>query len=349
MATPWMIYGANGYTGTLIAELAARQGQAPILAGRSLDKVQPLADRLGLAARAFPLDDARLLAAGLEGVSLVLHCAGPFSSTARPMVEACLAAGIHYLDLTGEMDVIEDVLSRAGRARAKGCVLVPAVGFDVVPTDCLAALLHEKLPAATSLELAFATTSRPSQGTAKTAVEMLPRGGFLRRGGKLVRVPAAHLVAEIPFAHRTLTAMSIPWGDLASAWVSTGIPDITVYMAASPGLVRSARLSRWFGRLLGFGPLQRLLKARIEKGPRGPPPDALAREKVELWGRVRDAAGQSVEATLTVQSGYAFTAASALRAAQRVLEGKVPPGAWTPSQAFGKRFVTEVEGTTLRL
>src|SRR4051795_5180707 len=172
----FLVYGANGYTGQLIAELARERGERPILAGRSEDKVRPLAERLGLPWRAFDLGHP-----DLHDVQLVLHCAGPFSATSRPMVDACLTARAHYLDITGEVEVFEAVLARDAEARERGVVLLPGVGFDVVPSDCLAALLHRKLPSATRLELAFATQGRASPGTLKTTVESLPRGGVVRR------------------------------------------------------------------------------------------------------------------------------------------------------------------------
>src|SRR6266516_7689334 len=101
-----MIYGANGYTGELIAREAVRRGHRPILAGRSAEKIEPLARELGCAWRAFPLDEPQLREA-----SLVLHCAGPFINTAMPMVRACLASGAHYLDITGEIEVFESIFA----------------------------------------------------------------------------------------------------------------------------------------------------------------------------------------------------------------------------------------------
>ena len=173
-----MIYGANGYTGRLLADLAVRRGFRPILAGRSVEKIRPLARERGMDHRAFSLDRPEL-----EGVAAVVHMAGPFSATSRPMVDACLAARVHYLDITGEIEVFEAVLSRDAEARAAGIVLLPGVGFDVVPTDCLAAMLHRRLPDATHLELAFDARGKASAGTAKTAVEGLANGGRARIDG----------------------------------------------------------------------------------------------------------------------------------------------------------------------
>jgi saccharopine dehydrogenase (NAD+, L-lysine-forming) len=337
----WLLYGANGYTGQLIAELAKEKGQQPVLAGRSEEKLRQLAARLSLPFRAFALEKP-----DLTGISLVLHCAGPFSQTSRPMVDACLAARAHYLDVTGEVEVFEAVLGREREARERGIVLLPGTGFDVVPSDCLAVLLKQKLPSATELELAFAPLGRPSPGTLKTMVENLPKGGMVRRGGKLLRVPPAHLVREIPFADKPRTAMSIPWGDLVTAYRSTAIPDITVYMAQKPPAIRAARLSRFAAPLLGLGPVQRFLQKRIGETARGPSAEERRTGSVQLWGRVAGG-NRSVEQTMQVPEGYSFTAQAALACAMRVLGGAVAPGAWTPSLAFGADFAASLPGVRL--
>lgn len=333
-----MIYGANGYTGQLIAKLAKERGEAPILAGRSGEKVRPLAERLGLPWRGFALDRP-----DLHEITLVVHCAGPFSATSRPMVDACLQARAHYLDITGEIEVFEAVFAREAEARERGIVLLPGTGFDVVPSDCLAALLKRRLPSATKLELAFAPAGGSSPGTLKTSIEALPRGGLVRRGGELVRVPAAHEVRRIPFADKPRDAMSIPWGDVASAWRSTRIPDITVFMAAKASVIRAARLTRFTAPLLALAPVQGFLKAQVERMVRGPDHEERARGGVQLWGRASDGA-RSVEMTMTVPEGYTFTAGAALECARRVMAGAVAPGAWTPSLAFGADFAASLPG-----
>ena len=155
----WMIYGANGYTGELIARAAVSRGLKPVLAGRSRDKVQALARELGLEARVFSLEDDVRLLTQIKGHDLVLHCAGPFSATAAPMMEACLRANAHYLDITGEIAVFEHAQSLNDRARAAGVVICPGVGFDVVPTDCVAAALKNAMPDATHLALGFDSRS----------------------------------------------------------------------------------------------------------------------------------------------------------------------------------------------
>ena len=338
----WMIYGANGYTGQLVAEAAAAAGERPVLAGRSDAPVRAVADRTGLPWRAFPLTQP-----GLEGIGLVLHCAGPFSATSRPMVDACLGSHAHYLDITGEMDVIDAVMARDAEARAANVALIPAVGFDVVPSDCLAALLHRKLPGAVRLELAFHPHGRASPGTLKTMVENLPRPTRARRGGKLVEIEP--LVRTVPFPRSgPRPAIAIPWGDLATAHRSTGIPDITIYMAMNSSALRLARLQRLFAPALGLAPVQAFLKRRIERRVRGPGPEERERGSVELWGRAEDAQGNSAEGTMIVPEGYRFTAEAALACVRRVHAG-IPPGAWTPSLAFGPDFAASLPGVTVQV
>lgn len=155
-AMTWMVYGASGHTGKLVAELAAARGERPVLAGRSAERIAPIAAQLGLDIRAFALDDPHEIRAALGGIDTVAHCAGPFSATSRPMVDACLATGTNYVDITGEIEVFEAIYARDAEAAATGVVLLPGAGFDVVPTDCVAACLAERLPDATHLDLAFA-------------------------------------------------------------------------------------------------------------------------------------------------------------------------------------------------
>jgi short subunit dehydrogenase-like uncharacterized protein len=180
-----MIYGANGYTGDLIAREAVRRGLKPVLAGRTAAKVEALATSLGLQARVFDLANAVMTSRGVEGMRLVLHCAGPFSATAAPMMAACLAMRAHYLDITGEISVFEHARTLEATARAASVVVCPGVGFDVIPTDCVAAALKAALPDATHLALGFDSRSGFSPGTAKTSVEGLAQGGKVRQDGRI--------------------------------------------------------------------------------------------------------------------------------------------------------------------
>ncbi len=343
-----LLYGANGYTGRLIVEAAVRDGVPLAVAGRRREAVEPIAREHGLPLHVFPLEDAAATAAALRPYRALLLAAGPFSHTSAPAVAACLSTGTHYLDITGEIAVFEAVFARDRDAKAAGVVLLPGTGFDVVPSDCLAVSLKEALPAAVRLELAF-RGFKTSAGTARTMVEGLPKGSAARIGGKLVPVPAAWKTREVAFPDKRRLVVSIPWGDLSTAWRSTGIPDITTYMAMPPRQATALRWGRPLIPLLGLSPVQSLLTAAVGRFVSGPTAEERARERSVLWGRVEDASGNAVEGTLETLEGYLFTAEAALRCARRVAGGTVAPGAWTPGQAFGGRFVEEIPTTRLRV
>ena len=110
-----LVYGANGYTGELIARQAVARGLRPILAGRTRASLERLATDLALPHRVFALEDPAAVDAGLEGVAAVLHAAGPFSRTSRPMADGCLRRGVHYLDVTGEGAVFAALASGTPR------------------------------------------------------------------------------------------------------------------------------------------------------------------------------------------------------------------------------------------
>lgn len=345
----WMIYGANGYTGRLIAREAAQRGLRPILAGRNAGALAALAKETGLAARVFGLG-ADELARGLEGVDLVLHCAGPFSATCAPMLEACLAQRVHYLDITGEIDVFAHCHAQHARAQQAGIVVLPGAGFDVVPTDCLAAQLKRELPGATSLVLAFDAGGGFSPGTAKTSVEGLGRGGRVRRGGELVRVPLGWksrtferpATTVSPAAQRT--AVTIPWGDVYTAHVSTGIPDIEVYTTVPPATVRRLRRLRLLGPLLRTGLVQGFLKRRVERSVRGPSESRRAGTESIVWGEVSDGQGHEYHARLRVPNGYDLTVSASLGIVEHLLRAAPGGGYYTPSQLMGADYVMGLPG-----
>ncbi len=337
-----LIYGANGYTGRLVAEQCVARGLRPMLAGRDEAAVGALARTLGLRFCAFPLEDDAAIRAGLHGVRVVLHCAGPFVRTSAPMVDACLAAGVHYLDVTGELAVFEAIAPRDAEAKRAGVVLLPGTGFDVVPSDCLAAHLARRLPDATRLELAFEGMGGVSRGSATTMIENLGSPGAVRREGRIVPVPPAYRERTVDFGRGPRVVVSIPWGDVSTAWHSTGIPDITVFMAMTPAQRRALRWSRHIGWLLATGAVKRRLLARVRRGPAGPSANARRRGTSRFWGEATAADGRRVAARLLGAEGYTLTAQTAVACAERVLAGAVAAGFHTPSRAFGPDFVLEL-------
>ena len=342
----FLLYGAYGYTGHLIAEMAVERGLRPVLAGRNTDKLTTLAGALDLDYQAFALDDRAALDAALAEVPLVLHCAGPFVRTAGPMAEACLRTGTHYLDVTGEISVYEQLAALDAQARAAEVMLLPGVGFDVVPTDCLALHLKHRLPSATHLELAIMGSGGLSHGTATTMVENIGSGGAVRRDGRLEPVPAAWKRREVDFGRGPVTVVSIPWGDVATAYHSTGIPNIVVYAALGKRMPGLLRLTRYTGWLLASPPAQVFFKWMIRRQPPGPSAEQRAQGRSFVWGTVWDDDGGRATARLKGPEGYAFTALVALALVETVLDGEAVAGFQTPAKAFGPDFVLDIAGVT---
>lgn len=342
-----LIYGANGYTGRLIAHEAARRGLKPTLAGRDVTKVDELARELDCPARVFALNDDVAVRVALQGVKVVLNCAGPFSKTAPAMIAACLHAQATYLDITGEIDVIEHAAQQDAAAREAEVAVIPAVGFDVVPTDCLAAMLADEMPDATHLALAFHGSGAISPGTLKTAAEGSVYGGRARIDGRIERVPFAWKTRSIPFADGVREAQTIPWGDVASAFYTTGIPNIETYLAMPSGDAARMRRLNHFAFLLRLPFILRFVQSQIEKRVHGPDEAELANGRTEVWGEVRNHAGHTLSMTLTTPNAYRLTALSAVAAVERVLTGNVPVGFQTPARAFGPEFVLSLPGVVL--
>lgn len=342
MSKNFLIYGANGYTGELIAREAVRRGMSPILSGRSQNKLEPLAKELGLIARTFSLEDKKSLEYTLKEVDVVLHCAGPFSITSKPMVEACLRMGKHYLDITGEIAVFEAMAQRDAKAQQAGIMIMSGVGFDVVPSDCLARHLKNRLPSATTLTLAFYGMGKISHGTQATMTMNVGQGGAIRQNGEIVRVPAAWKTREIDFGEVKKTGVTIPWGDVSTAYYSTEIPNIEVYTVVPDSALKLMKLSRYFGWLLATKPVQNYLQKQIPEG--GPSDEERAKGKTLLYGEASDEQGNKVISRMTGPEGYTLTALAALNICEKILSGNFKTGFQTPARAYGADLVLEIEG-----
>jgi saccharopine dehydrogenase (NAD+, L-lysine-forming) len=260
------------------------------------------------------------------------------------MVEACLDTGTHYLDVTGEIPVLQSLADRDEEAKRQEVVVLPAVGFDVVPTDCLARFLSEELPSATLLEIAFAGMGNVSKGTLKTAVRQLGSGGKVRRNGAVTTVPPGWTTRTVDFGDRRRSVMSIPWGDVVTAGHSTGIPNVTVYAALPPVAQTLLRLSRYVQGVLAWPPLQTILTRAVDRWISNPTDEERQQGMTTVWASVRDGAGERRTARLRGPDAYTLTARTAVEAVRRVVSDPPDPGYHTPSTAFGASFVRKIEG-----
>jgi short subunit dehydrogenase-like uncharacterized protein len=318
-AQTWMLYGATGYTGTLIAQRAVVCGHQPVLAGRNATKVIALGERLGLPHRVLSLDDPAALEGALAGMDLVLNAAGPFLHTAAPLAQGCLDAGANYLDISNELQVFRALYDLDEGAKQTGVTNIPGVGFGVVATNCLARYVSEAVGGAEDLQVASRVASaQPGPGAAATMQENLPYGGWIREGGELTPKEFFTGVTTIGFPDGPCEAMPVPTGDLEAAFGATGAPNVVAYAVSAPAPDVSASRSGYSVPSVSrsFG-----------------------------WARATGRDGSTAEAWLETGDSYAFTPAASIRAVEETLKGTAP-GARSPAAAFGADFAFTVPDTT---
>lgn len=342
MDKTFLLYGANGYTGELITRFAAERNLKPVLAGRNEAKIKELAEKHDMPYRVFSLDDTEKLDAALQETEFVLHCAGPFSLTSDRMVEACLRNKRHYTDITGEIAVFEALAARDGQAKEAGIMIMPGVGFDVVPSDCLARHLKDRLPSADKLTLAFHGLGKISHGTQTTMTMNLGKGGAIRRDGTITQVPAAWKTREFDFGESIEKAVTIPWGDVATAFYSTGIPNIEVFTVLPEPNIQMLRLTRYIGWLMSIGFIKNTALKNIPAG--GPTDEERRKGKTYLWGEASDRDGNKAQARIQAMEGYTLTALTALNIAEKILSGNFCAGFQTPAKCYGADLILEIEG-----
>ncbi|MDB5281446.1 MAG: Saccharopine dehydrogenase [Bacteroidota bacterium] len=342
-----LIYGCYGYTGKLICDHAVKSGMKPVLAGRDKEKTEALANELKLEYRVFDVSDENVVAENLKDFKVVLHCAGPFMFTAQIMAKACIKAKTHYLDITGEILVFEQMFKLSDAATEAGVLLMPGVGFDVVPTDCLALYLKDKLQGADSLELGlYQKGGKLSHGTAITIAENLGESGAVRRNGKLEAVANGTLTRLIRVDQKERNAVAIPWGDVSTAYRTTKIPNITVYNILPQKLIEGMKMSNYFGFFFRSRMFKNYVIKKIKKRPAGPSDEERKTAKSVVWGEVKNPLGASKRAILELPEGYTLTAWTAIKIAQNILQKSPQPGTRTPAAVFGADFILQFEGVT---
>jgi short subunit dehydrogenase-like uncharacterized protein len=344
-ATPFLLYGATGYSGALIARAAAADGMRPILCGRNASALQALASELDLEWRAAPIDQPDRLDEALEGVPVVLHCAGPFSSTSKPMLDACLRTGAHYLDISGEISVVEALAARSAAASARGIMAMPGVGLDVVAGDSLARHVCKRVSRPRRMSVGVQGLRLISRGTAKTIIESAGRG-WARRNGRLVDVPIGTLARSFDFGWGPVECLNVSWADVSTGWYTAGIPTIDVYSEAGVPLRIMSAGNRVFGRMMAATPWQMWLKAHIDLMPPGPD-EASRREAFATFVvEIEDETGRVAVSRMKTPEAYTFTAMVAPAIVRRVLGGDVEPGFQTPARVYGSDLPLSLSGVS---
>lgn len=341
-----LIYGANGYTGNLVVQEALKQGLKPVIAGRNLEKIEGLAKSLVLEFKVFDLLDIDHVVNNIRGFDVVLHLAGPFRDTARPMAEACLRAGVHYLDITGEIAIMEWMKELDSRAKKSGIMLMCGVGFDLVPTDCVAVKLKTMLPEATNLEIAFLMEGGGiSHGTMTTMVGNLGRTSYSLRNHLLIEEPLGKHGKYFDFGTKQQYCFSIPWGDLFSAHESTGIPNITTYVSASKATYYLLQFQQLFNPILRSHWFQKVFQRYIDKYVTGPSMAQNKNGRSYVRGIAFDNE-KAVSVGLAAPESYLLTAIAAIIISKKVLNGNWKVGFQTPAGCYGWKLIEEVDGVS---
>jgi short subunit dehydrogenase-like uncharacterized protein len=345
---PVCVIGATGATGTRVALLAAEAGLPVVLAGRNRAKLEVLAAELGGAeVRPVDLDRPKTLDAALEGVGVVANCVGPSTLTGRPVAEAAVRSGAHYVDTTGEpvfcLSLVENL---DGAARDRGVALVTAAGSSAVPGDFAAACaLADARPLgdATSLTLAYRISGmRPSRGTLLSEIEIVAGGAVVMERGILRRVPAGGTPRLLPSGWGT--RMPLPDPVVVSRYCT--LDSIEAFMVApAAGLV--GRAARAAERVLARPDLRaglRRLAVRLPETYDGRPHGRFAIDAT-VWGRFG-----AVTTTARTSDVYGFTARAVVFLAARLAggDGVGDGGVRAPSQVVADVGKASVElGITL--
>lgn len=344
---PVLVYGATGYTGRLIVDRILKLGMRPVLAGRDRARVESLARQRGLEYRVAQLSQPSQLLGALRDIRLVLNAAGPFAETAAPMLGACLQSGAHYLDISGELAALELVATHSRAASERGIMLLPGVGFDVVPSDCLAAHVCRRAVLPSVLRIAISGLELASPGSSATLVAELGRPTRVRSAGKLIDIPPGSSTRWFDFGEGPRSCAAISWGDLTSARYTTGIENIETYFELTPAVaavLQSSRYGAWFFRLPG---VREALARQAKAWTTEPTPEQRASRGAVIVVEVEERQGRTRVSRLQTPEAYTLTTAVAAEVTRRVLNGDVEPGFQTPARLFGSQFISRFPGVRL--
>ena len=337
-----LLYGATGYTGARLAKRLAADGIDVMLAGRDGRNVAALARRLKLPWQELGLEDPARLDAALSACGVVLHAAGPFLQTAEPMMRAALRSGTHYLDLAGEWPVFERARQLDGEARRAGVMLLPGIGFTIVVSDCLLAMLSRHHPDLTLLRLAISMPDEISGGTLRSMLGLTSPHVMVRRRGRLTPLPVGSLCHGFDFGEGTRRAMAVNWPDVVTAEFTTGVSTIETYAEVNWSGELLYRMSAIAAPLLSvplvndtLGIVSGLVpSSSSSSGCRESSGFVVVAEAVDPWRR-------TFSLRVRTRDGYTVTMDTASLVLQRVLAGSRQAGFMTPARLLGPDLLGE--------
>lgn len=325
--TKLMIYGAAGYTGRMASANATAHGLDLVVAGRPKDEASLalLAKELDAEYRLFAVDDGPASAAALNDVGALLNCAGPFVHTAEPLMQACIAAGVHYLDIAAELDSYRLAETLDAEARAAGVMLLPGSGGSVAMLGSLASHAAKRVETPVKLSIALHVAGGFSRGSAISASENLTTETLHRVDGTLIaRSPED--VRDFDFGGGPAPSFPVTLPDLITIWHATDILNIETFVHVTEGAFPEGDL------------------AAMPDGP------TLAQREANRYHAAVEVTGSDgtvVCSVLDTVNGYTFTTIAAAEAARRVLAGEARAGFQTPARLFGDGFAETIADTTI--
>jgi short subunit dehydrogenase-like uncharacterized protein len=336
-----VLYGATGYTGRLVADELARRGLDHVLSGRDPDKLARLG---GAPTRPVRLDDDQGLRDLLEGATAVINCAGPFTLAGDALVRAAIATHTHYVDSTGEQSFIKMVFDRHGRtAERAGVALLPALGFDYAPGDCIAHLTAAGLEPLDELVLAYAVEGfGMSRGTLRSALDAMKGGDVVYEDETWRPASGGVFKASFDFPEPLgRQAMSrYPSGEVITVPHHTRTRKITSLLTTSTAapFAAAAPLLPYTLPALGLAlrtPLRGLLNRAVGLLPEGPKEDARRAAEFTIVAVAKGAEGKQRQGLVRGSDVYGLTAVTLTHAAELMsAPGFDRAGALGPAAAF---------------
>jgi short subunit dehydrogenase-like uncharacterized protein len=322
-----MIYGATGYTGGLMCKRAKQTGLDFVLAGRTDSLVQSAAAKLDVPYRVFNVSGSELLNSSLDGISVLLNCAGPFARTAKPLIEACLRTGVHYLDTSAELGTYLLAEKYDSQAKAANVMLMPGCGGSVAIFGCLVARALENLDNVQQVHLALHVSGPMSRGSAITAMESSNAQSMQRLDGYLTAQDAAGTALfDFGDGRGAVGCFPVTLPDIVTIHKSFGVSNIRTFANAS-------------GTAFPDGDLAAL--------PDGPTTEERDANPYHAAIAVTLADGSVHRSVLRLVNGYTLIAKASVEAARRVAAGDCLSGFQTSATVFGAGFMESVLGVLL--
>jgi short subunit dehydrogenase-like uncharacterized protein len=351
VAVRTVLFGATGYTGRLVAEAMAERGMKPVLAARSRDKLEALAEELGggLETAVADVSDPPSVAALVESGDVLVTTVGPFSRWGGPAAAAATTAGAHYLDSTGEPGFIREVFERYGPAAERsGGAMLTAFGYDWVPGNLAGALaLRQAGDDAVRIDVGYFIRGRgkPSGGTQASMAASMSAPGFAFRDGRVRTERAAKKVRSFQVGSKGREGISVGSSEhFTLPRVAPQLREVNVYLGWFGPFSRPMQLFSLGAGLPGASRLVQMAGERFVKGSTGGP-DAEARAQVgsHIVAIAYDGAGRELaEVHVTGVDGYTFTGRVLAWGAQLAAEGGLQgTGALGPVEAFGLVALTD--------